>query len=284
MLAAKVWLSEDNEMKPIPITIAIASVLALLSCNTSSKVKLIDNSAFVDAASTNDIATVNAFYAQGGDRTIVNTFEYHGAHIMNVVQSAEMARLLVDHGADPNIKDSGGSTPLMSAALTGNVDVARFLLDKKVDPNATNDGGATALAMASEQGNAEVVSLLLHSGANPNIGGLLNTPLTHAINGKHVEVVKALLVGGATVDHSQAEMARTVGDKAILGLIAALDPYAQVMKRFAADQAKYNRLRSELAAFLQEAQRTGHLDEQKLAEYQGQMKHLQAELQSLLGR
>jgi predicted NACHT family NTPase len=56
------------------------------------------------------------------------------------------------------------------------------------------------------------------------------------------------------------------------------------MKRFAADQAKYNRLRSELAAFLQEAQRTGHLDEQKLAEYQGQMKHLQAELQSLLGR
>jgi hypothetical protein len=43
---------------------------------------------------------------------------------------SQAARVLLDGGADPNLADSDGVSPLIWAALTGQLDVLRLLLER----------------------------------------------------------------------------------------------------------------------------------------------------------
>eukprot|EP00913_Durusdinium_trenchii_P009906 g9298.t1 len=45
----------------------------------------------------------------------------------------EAARLLLDAGAEKDLKDSGGGTALTAAAMNGHVEVALLLLDAGAD-------------------------------------------------------------------------------------------------------------------------------------------------------
>ena len=63
-------------------------------------------------------------------------------------------------------KPENGDTPLMAAL--GNPHVARLLLEHGADPNAARtDGGITALHRASENGHVEVARLLLDATQTP---------------------------------------------------------------------------------------------------------------------
>lgn len=60
-----------------------------------------------------------------------------------------VAKALLDHGMDVNVRDSTGTTALMVAAGTGRYDVASFLIEHGADVNAVTKHGATALSVAS---------------------------------------------------------------------------------------------------------------------------------------
>jgi ankyrin repeat protein len=77
-------------------------------------------------------------------------------------------RILLENGADPNAKNKSGITPIHSAAFGGLVPVVRLLLEKGVDVNAKSDENITPLHFAVERGNEETVRLLLERGADPN--------------------------------------------------------------------------------------------------------------------
>jgi ankyrin repeat protein len=79
----------------------------------------------------------------------------------------DSARLLVEAGADVNEAAADGLTPLMVAVNKHSEEVALYLLEKGADPNR-GEAGFTALHAASITGQAKVVEALLAKGADPN--------------------------------------------------------------------------------------------------------------------
>ncbi len=80
--------------------------------------------------------------------------------------AAAVIKLLLDHGADPNVMRHG-QTPLVYAVQQKRKDLAKLLLDGKADPDKS-DNEATALSWACHAKDLEMVKLLLDAGANPN--------------------------------------------------------------------------------------------------------------------
>jgi ankyrin repeat protein len=96
-------------------------------------------------------------------------------HIAVFAHNAGAARALIDAGADLNAISSASFaqvTPLGTAAAFGVDDLARLLLERGADPNATADHGSAPLHAAAANGNRELVELLLAHGASPDARNL----------------------------------------------------------------------------------------------------------------
>lgn len=72
----------------------------------------------------------------------------------------EIARLLLEKGADANAHQHGGITPLHEAAAAGNADMVRLLLAHHADANAISEDNRTPLGMALEKDHQPVVAIL----------------------------------------------------------------------------------------------------------------------------
>lgn len=74
--------------------------------------------------------------------------------------------LILEYGADVNLQDRLGLTPLHHAAAAGNMAVVRLLLDNGADLNAANAAGVTPLYMALVRSRARIATLLRQRGAD----------------------------------------------------------------------------------------------------------------------
>ena len=85
--------------------------------------------------------------------------------------SNDAAAYLVTRGADVNLADNGGNTPLMSAAMWVSLPSVRLLLDHGARVNAQAADGTTAAMLVGSAGPASVavLSLLLDRGADTRI-------------------------------------------------------------------------------------------------------------------
>jgi len=72
---------------------------------------------------------------------------------------------LLGSGADINVKDQRGWTPLLWAVSRGQMDLVKLLLDKGAVVNPKHEYGWTALKIAKAKGNKEIVGLLKAHGA-----------------------------------------------------------------------------------------------------------------------
>ena len=104
--------------------------------------------------------------------------------------------LLLNNGANPNIKCTMGETPLYQAVEMEKIEQIKLLLKKGADPNITNDDGLSPLHAAVNKQNITIVKLLLKYGANPNLKSKLyqQTPLHLAIKNNADPIFLLLLV------------------------------------------------------------------------------------------
>lgn len=76
---------------------------------------------------------------------------------------SKIVRMLLDLGADPNVREQGGYTPLHAAAQNGDMDTIRTLLLGGADLTLKDNNGKLALDLAMEAGH-EMASALLGEG------------------------------------------------------------------------------------------------------------------------
>ena len=70
------------------------------------------------------------------------------------------ARALLERGADVNVKNSDGWTPLIKAASANFPDVARVLLAHGADPDIADHLDRTAWMYAAMTGREEIAAML----------------------------------------------------------------------------------------------------------------------------
>jgi ankyrin repeat protein len=115
-------------------------------------------------------------------------------------------QLLLKKGADVNIANVVGMTPLHTACYHNNhSDVVVILLDIVTDINAKTNVNQTALYLASAQGNTAVVEHLLHRGADINTAKENGwTPLHAACKNGHRDAAAQLLDAGSDIKAKDA--------------------------------------------------------------------------------
>jgi len=100
--------------------------------------------------------------------------------------------LLLDRGANVDVRAVEGTTPLMVAAQNGCTDAAAYLLQRGADPDARDNRGFTALHRAAEVGFEEIVRLLLDHGADAGVNAQGHTPLSLARSQKRTAIIRQL--------------------------------------------------------------------------------------------
>ena len=100
-------------------------------------------------------SAVGLLLERGADvgATAHNPMRVQALHSAVAGRNLGAVRRLVEAGADPNVHQHGGWTPLQGASAHGDEAIVDLLLAHGADPAATNDSGKDAAALARENGH-----------------------------------------------------------------------------------------------------------------------------------
>lgn len=104
--------------------------------------------------------------------TIVNTRDattgQTALHLVTARRDLTWMQFLVAKGANVNLRDSKGVTPLVLACNLGFVEGAEFLVGKGARVDESNSSGETPLITSVHNRNVALIRVLLKAGANPD--------------------------------------------------------------------------------------------------------------------
>ena len=110
----------------------------------------------------------------------------------------DIARILIDNGAEVNAGNACKGTPLHVAAGNGRKDVAGILIGSGAEVNAGDDDKYTPLHLAAANGHKDIAGILVDSGAEVNAEDeRKSTPLHEAAEWGHKDVAHLLVLAGA---------------------------------------------------------------------------------------
>ena len=129
-----------------------------------------DGEAFLKAVKDDDASKAVELANQPGSR-VASYRGYDGntaLHIVTRRRELDWVGFLLNKGADPNVGDANGDTPLIISAGIGFEEAAAYMLAFGAKVDAFNRKGETALAIAVQQRQPRMVEVLLKAGANPD--------------------------------------------------------------------------------------------------------------------
>lgn len=130
-----------------------------------------DGYRFLDAVKKKDGEKVEKALNEPGS-TIINardvTTGQTALHVVTARRDVTWLRFLIAKGANVNIRDGKGATPLQMATNLGFTEGVSVLVEAKADVNAANDSGETPLISAVHRRDTGMVRVLLRAGADPD--------------------------------------------------------------------------------------------------------------------
>ena len=161
-----------------------------------------------DESMEDDIDTIRFFLDCGADvdaiddedhSTLLHVASYHGC--------VKVAQLLLEHGANTNVRNGQRQTPLHRALVRIKDEFGdrffngiRLLLEHGADVDALDDENSTPLHVASQRGSVKATRLLLEHGANVDLqNNEGHTPCQVASAKGHEKIARLLS------EHSQSE-------------------------------------------------------------------------------
>ncbi len=116
-----------------------------------------------------DLDGMRALLDAGADPNLPGLGGATPVHMAAIADDPKYLRLLLDHGGDPNARHGEtGAGPLAGATGPRTDAQFRMLLEAGADPNLADRTGNTPLHAAAMINAGEHVMLLLEKGANPN--------------------------------------------------------------------------------------------------------------------
>jgi len=109
----------------------------------------------------------------------------------------DLAKRIVELGANVNELTQTGGTPLMFAVLGNHVALAQWLHQAGANINAKGSNGWSAATIAGAKGQTDMLRWLITAGADIDSPDVYRfTPLMRAVDNRHTESIKILLVEG----------------------------------------------------------------------------------------
>ena len=184
-------------MHKTTLSIALALLLPVISYSTFAA------SVVADAAEKRDFDSVALYLNEKADVLEAQTDGSTALHWAVYWDNLEIARALIDAGADVEAASRLGATPIALAAGNGNSAMILLLLDAGSDAKATVlQSGETPLMLAARAGDVESVKVLLDAGAELDAVDTYRgaTALLWASEQNHAAVVQLLVEHGANLN------------------------------------------------------------------------------------
>ena len=154
----------------IKLALATGAGAMLLATTPAAAQNYSDGFKFLQAVEKSEVQKVkdlinkNATVIDARDVTDGHT----ALHIATRRRDSSWLRYLLTLGANPNIADKNGVTPLMLASQLGYVEGIALLASKGARVDTTNDAGETPLILAVHRHDIPMVRILLAGGADPD--------------------------------------------------------------------------------------------------------------------
>ena len=152
-----------------------------------------------DFVAHNDLERVSQLLKEHA--TSVDQANRYDERPLHLAQTPEMIELLIRRGADVNIENHFGDSPLLQAVYRGDHGLVELLIERGANIDHKNRFGDTPLREAARRDLIVMVQILVDRGANLNMQNRHGETVLHAAvrRGNH-SMVRVLVAGGAGVD------------------------------------------------------------------------------------